>query len=165
MKKYSTAVLTVLLFSCVTASNMTVGNTQYLPMLADEEEWALAGISADGKTVDIDREQLGVFRDAFTLRVATTDDPNRYAFSGKAAPNRFMMPVTVGENGELTASPPAATLMAAFEEPDVLKEREYLQYLENIKSVALSDGCLVLETADGDGQSVFLTFVPFASEK
>jgi hypothetical protein len=165
MKNYFTAVLTVLLFSCATASHMTAGNTQYLPMAAEAGEWALAEISAGGKTAVtiIDREQFGVFRDAFTLQIAKTDDPNRFDFSGKAAPNRFRMPVAVGENGELAASPPAATLMAAFGEPDVLKEHEYLHYLANITSVQLSGGRLVLETADGAGQPVSLTFVPFAA--
>jgi hypothetical protein len=161
------AVMAVLFFSCVAAACVTAGNTRYLPLAADAEEWALAGISAGGNTAVtiIEREQLGVFRDAFTLRVTKTDDPNRFTFSGKAAPNRFKMPVTVGENGELEASPPAATLMAAFGEPDVLKERAYLYYLAHIKSVRFSGKRLVLETENEAGQPVSLSFVPFEAEE
>jgi heat shock protein HslJ len=73
------------------------------------------------------------------------------------------MPVTVEKDGTLTVSPPAATLMAALFEPDVLKENEYLQYLANAKSVTSSGGRLVIETADAAGQSVTLIFVPFAA--
>jgi hypothetical protein len=149
-----------MVFSCATA-----GNARYLAVLADSREWGLAKIAADGKPVVIDREQLGVFGDAFTLRIIQTDDPVRYLWQGKAAPNRFNMPVQVGDDGELTVSPPAATLMAAFGEPDVLKENEYLQYLTNSRRVQVSGDRLVLETADADGQPVSLTFVPFAAEE
>jgi hypothetical protein len=160
MKKYIMVFLTFLLFSCATA-----GTGRYLTLLADAGEWMLAKISADGKTVTIDREQLGAFDDAFSLRVSKTDDSGGYLLSGKAAPNRFNMPVKAGENGELAVSPPAATLMAAFMEPGVLKEHEYLQYLANIRSVQMSGGRLILETADADGQPVSLAFVPFASRE
>jgi hypothetical protein len=158
MKKYITVFLTFLFFSCATA-----GTDQHLAVLVDAGEWMLAGISTDGKTVAIDREQLGAFDDAFTLQVSKTDDSGGYLLSGKAAPNRYNMPVKVGENGELAVSPPATTLMAAFAEPDVLKEHEYLQYLANIRSVQISGGHLILETMDADGQPVSLAFEPFAT--
>jgi hypothetical protein len=144
---------------------MTMGNTQYLPMLADAGEWALEEISVGGETTVIDRDRLGVFEGAFTLRVVKTDEPGMYIFSGKAAPNRFNMPVKVGEDGGLTVSPPAATLMATFEEPEALKEREYLQYLENSSLIQMSGNWLVLETADEDGQPVFLYFAPSAARE
>jgi heat shock protein HslJ len=145
------------LFSCA-----TVTDAQNLAQVADSGEWALAAISGGGKAVSIDRAQLGEFSDAFTLRIAKTGDghEDRYIFSGRAAPNRFTMPVKVEENGELTVSPPAATLMAALREPDVLKEKEYLQYLASTRSVTLSGERLVLDTADEDGQKVSLTFAP-----
>jgi hypothetical protein len=165
MKKYSKFFLTVSLFSCIAVSCTTMGNIQNLPVLADSGEWALQEISLGGETVTIDRDQLGAFEDAFTLRVAKTDEPDSYVFSGKAAPNRFNMPVKVGEDGGLTVSPPAATLMAAFMEPEVLKEREYLQYLENISLVQMSGSLLVLETADEAGQPVSLYFAPFAARE
>jgi hypothetical protein len=160
MKKIFVMVLAGVVFSCATA-----GNARYLAVLADSGEWGLAEIAANGETAVIDREQLGAFGDAFTLRVVRTDGSDGYFWSGKAAPNRFRMPVTVGDDGALTVSPPAATLMAAFGEPDVLKENEYLQYLTNSKRVQVSDDRLVLETADADGQSVLLTFVPFAAKE
>jgi heat shock protein HslJ len=145
------------LFSCA-----TVADAQNLAQAADSGEWALATISGGGKAVSIDRAQLDSFSDAFTLRIAKTGDgsEDRYIFSGKAAPNRFTMPVKVEKNGELTVSPPAATLMAALREPDVLKENEYLQYLANTRAVTVSGGRLVLDTADADGQKVSLTFAP-----
>jgi hypothetical protein len=142
-----------------------MGNTQYLPVLADSGEWALEEISVSGETTSIDRDRLGMFEDAFTLRVAKTDEPGSYVFSGKAAPNRFNMPVKVGEDGGLTVSPPAATLMATFMESEVLKEREYLQYLENISLIQMSGNLLVLETADEAGQPVSLYFGPFAARE
>jgi heat shock protein HslJ len=155
---FMATVLAGVFFSCATA-----GNARYLAVLADSGEWGLAEIAVNGETAAIDREQLGVFGDAFTLRVVA--DADGYFWSGKAAPNRFRMPVTVGDDGALTVLPPAATLMAAFGEPDVLKENEYLQYLTNSKRIQVSDDRLVLETADADGQSVSLTFVPFTAEE
>jgi hypothetical protein len=53
--------------------------------------------------------------------------------------------------------------MAAFFEPDVLKEDEYLQYLVNTKSITSSGERLVIETVDADGQSATLTFVPYVA--
>jgi hypothetical protein len=142
-----------------------MGNSRYLPVLADAGEWALAEILAEGETTVIDRDQLGAFEDAFTLRVTKTDEPGTYIFSGKAAPNRFNMPVKVGEDGGLTVSPPAATLMATFLEPDVLTERAYLQYLENSSLIQMSGNWLVLETADESGQPVSLYFAPSAAKE
>ena len=161
MRRVVLAVLTSALFSCATG-----GNGRGLAELADSGEWALAGISGGGKTAAIDRDELGalgdVFLDAFTLSIRATGE-GRYVLNGKAAPNRFTMPVTVAEDGTLTVSPPAATLMAAFIEPEVLKEAEYLRYLTHVVSVKESGGQLVLETADEAGQSVSLTFAPFVS--
>jgi hypothetical protein len=154
-------VLTVSLLSCVSCA--TAGNAQDMAALADTGEWGLAEIVTGGETVVIDRTRLDVFSDAFTLKIFKMGDAGQYRFSGKAAPNRFNMPVTVEKDGTLTISPPAATLMAALFEPDVLKEKEYLQYLANTKSVTSSGGRLVLETADAAGQSVTLTFVPFTA--
>ncbi|MDR0639065.1 MAG: META domain-containing protein [Spirochaetaceae bacterium] len=158
MRRVVLVVLTSALFPCAAGENV-----RGLAGLADSGEWALAGISGGGKTAAIDRDELGalgdVFRDAFTLRVSRAE--GEYVLSGKAAPNRFNMPVRVAEDGTLAVSPPAATLMAAFIEPSVLKEAEYLRYLANTTAVKESGGQLVLETADEAGQSVSLTFVPF----
>jgi hypothetical protein len=157
-------VLMAAFFSCATLV-ATSGNVRGLAELADSGEWVLAGIADGGRTVAIDRNELAAlgdgFRDAFTLRIRAEGE-GRYVLSGKAAPNRFTMPVVVAEDGTLTVSPPAATLMAALREPDVLKEAEYLHYLANTTSVTESGGQLVLDTTDADGLNVSLTFVPFA---
>jgi heat shock protein HslJ len=157
-------ILMAAFFSCATLV-ATSENVRGLAELADSGEWALAVISGGGKSVSIDRDELAAlgdgFRDAFTLRIRAEDE-GRYVLSGKAAPNRFNMPVVVAEDGALTVSPPAATLMAALREPNVLKEAEYLRYLANTTAVKESGGQLVLDTTDADGMNVSLTFVPFA---
>jgi hypothetical protein len=154
-------------FSCATsgaAPGAASGNVRGLADIADSGEWALAGISGGGKTQAIDRGELEargeVFRDAFTLRIQA-DGEGRYVLSGKAAPNRFSMPVTVAEDGTLTVLPPVATLMAVLIDPGSLKEAEYLRYLANTTAVRESGGRLVLDTMDEAGQSVSLEFVPF----
>jgi hypothetical protein len=162
MRRVVLVVLTSVFFSCATSGDVaTSGNVRGLAGLADSGEWALAGISDGGKAVAIDRDELGalgeVFRDAFTLQVSGA--AGEYVLSGKAAPNRFSMPVRVAEDGTLTVSPPRATLMAAFNEPEVLKEAEYLRYLANVTAVKESGGQLILDTVDEVGQSVSLTFV------
>jgi hypothetical protein len=149
---------TAIFFSCATS-----GNVRGLAELADSGEWALSEISGSGKTISIDRGELDalgdVFRDAFTLRIRAEGD-GRYILSGRAAPNRFSMPVTVAENGTLTILPPLATLMAVLNEPEVLKEAEYLRYLANTTSIKESGGRLVLDTTDESGQNVSLMFAP-----
>jgi heat shock protein HslJ len=88
---------------------------------------------------------------------------NRYVFSGMGAPNRFMMPVTVDAAGNITALPVRATLMAAFRQPDMLTETDYLRYIGNVTRVRMPPGKLVLETTDEAGKQVVLTFTPLAA--
>jgi hypothetical protein len=171
MRRGALAVLMAVWVSCASAGDVR-GLAAGLAELADSGDWALAGITGGGETAPFDRGGLAAledgFRDAFTLRIRAEGE-GRYVLSGKAAPNRFSMPVALAEDGTLIVSPPAATLMAplppltaALAAPDGLTEAEYLRYLACITSVTESGGRLVLDTADEAGQTVSLEFVPFA---
>jgi heat shock protein HslJ len=111
-------------------------------------EWFLEEIRENGTALVIDRDKLeaGRMNEAFTLRF----DENGRVF-GTAWPNRYSAPCSWGEDGALAVGTAAATRMLAFQEPDVLKEHEFFDYLGRIRSWALaSDGRLELYAAENE---------------
>ena len=106
-----------------------------------------------GKTVYIDRQTLGAIGmgEAFTL---TFQDGR---LSGMGAPNRYFGPYTAYANRGLSIGDVANTLMAAFYEPDELKEREYFDYLSGVTHWDLGGGRLELYST-GNGTETILIF-------
>jgi len=119
------------------------------------KDWFLAEIRRGGETVRLDREKLEEdgFNGIFTANF------QEGGVSGMGAPNRFRGPYTAGSDGTLNIESPASTMMAAFREPDELKEHEYFAYLSSVTRWALREGRLELSGSDSDGNEVVLVFV------
>lgn len=92
------------------------------------KEWRLIEIRTDPRNIIYDRKDLEAdgYGNIFTLNF----DAER--LSGTGAPNRYMAPYTLGEDQSITVQPIAGTLMAAFREPERLKEHDYFTYMENV---------------------------------
>jgi hypothetical protein len=116
-------------------------------------EWKLIGIRTGAGDAVLDRAALEAdgLGDIFTLKF----DAERV--SGRGFPNRYFGPYE-RDGGSLTVGNVAATLMMSFKELDVLKEREYFDYLGDVSGWDLVDGRLELYTSGPDGTAVVLIF-------
>jgi heat shock protein HslJ len=90
---------------------------------------------------------------AFTLSF----DAAEGRIAGKGFPNRYFGPYETA-GGTITIRGIAGTLMAAFNEPESLKEREYYNLLEAVRSWELIDGRLILRSQKEGTDPVTLTF-------
>jgi len=115
------------------------------------KEWKLTSVLIGGKDSNFDRNVLlKDFGDIFTL----TFDAER--LSGVAAPNRYFAPYTLGTGNEIKVGHAAGTLMAAFREPDKLKEYDFLTYIQNSYQWSLTGSNLELLSKTSDGIEVVL---------
>ena len=118
------------------------------------KEWILSEFKNSGKTISIDRKKLeadgmgGFFTISFQEGRA----------SGMGAPNRYFGPYTAGANRTLSTGNLASTMMAAFKEPDELKESEYFAYLSKVTRWDLRKGNLELYCSGSNGGEVILIF-------
>ncbi|GHT85296.1 hypothetical protein FACS1894137_09390 [Spirochaetia bacterium] len=110
-------------------------------------------VSEDGNTV-LNRQKLEAdgMGDVFTLVV------DEGQISGKAAPNRYRSPYTLGPDQEISISPIAGTLMMSIVEPEGIQEREYFNYLEQVNQWFLTGDVLELHSETPDGDPVVLVF-------
>jgi heat shock protein HslJ len=101
----------------------------------------------------LDRRKLESdgFGDLFTINFGER-------VTGKAAPNRFVAPYQAGANNALTIQPPAGTLMASIYDPERIREKDYFQYLINVKSWKLAQGRLELYSSDSGGREAVLVY-------
>jgi len=123
---------------------------------AREKEWILLEIKSQGKTVRIDRKKLedNNMGGAFTINFEES------RVSGMGAPNRYFGPYTVDSKNKLSIGALASTLMAAFYEPEELKEKEFFDYLTKANRLNIKSGKLRLYSVNGSGAETVLTFEP-----
>jgi len=121
---------------------------------AEGKEWILLEIKSQGKTVTIDRKKLetGNMGGAFTINF----DEGRV--SGMGAPNRYFGPYTVDSKNVLSIGDLASTMMAAFFEPEELKEKEFLDYLSKASRLKIKSGKLELYSTNSTGAKTVLVF-------
>ena len=118
------------------------------------KEWILSEIRTAGISAWIDRQKLeadgmgGFFIISF----------NEGRLNGMGAPNRCFGPYTASSNRTLNIGDIASTMMAAFREPQGLREHEYFDYLSNVKRWDLWDGKLELYSINNTGKEVVLVF-------
>ena len=120
------------------------------------KEWILLGIKSQGKTVTIDRKKLeaGNMGGAFTINF----EEDRV--SGMGAPNRYFGPYTIDSKNVLSIGTLASTMMAAFFEPEELKEKEFLDYLSKANRMKIKSGKLELYSSNSSGAETVLIFEP-----
>jgi heat shock protein HslJ len=129
------------------------GTTQADASSIGGKEWKLMELRKDNEVTVIDRKKLESdgFGDIFTISFGEQ-------VTGKAAPNRFTAPYQAGANNALTIQAPAATLMASIYDPERIHEKDYFEYLINIKSWKLVQGMLELYSSDSDGKETVLVY-------
>jgi heat shock protein HslJ len=117
------------------------------------KEWKLIELRKGDKVTVIDRGKLESdgFGDFFTINFGER-------VTGKAAPNQFMAPYQTGADNAVTIQPPAGTLMASIYDPERIREKDYFQYLINVKSWKLVQGRLELYSSDPNGQETVLVY-------
>jgi heat shock protein HslJ len=77
--------------------------------------------------------------------------------SGKAAPNTYRAPYTVGQGNSLTIQPPIVTRIGIYD-PEYLKEQDYLNYLTRVKSYSETANRLELTGADENGRNIVMVY-------
>jgi heat shock protein HslJ len=118
-----------------------------------EREWRLTAFISPSGDIDLNRQKLeaGEMGDFYTLRF----DGDQ--LSGRGAPNRYFAAYTLGNGQSLSIGPAAATLMAAFREPE-LKEYDYFACLGRVSRWHYEAGRLELYTSLEDGREAVLVF-------
>jgi len=118
------------------------------------KEWILAELRSGGTTVTIDRVKLAADNMAGVYTAAFKDG----RIAGMGAPNRYFGPYTAGSGKSLSMGNMASTMMAAFKEPDALKEKEYYDYLSKVTRWDLRDGKLELYSSNAANAEAVLVF-------
>jgi heat shock protein HslJ len=118
------------------------------------KEWTLQQIKSQGKTVTIDRKKL----EANNMGGAFTINFEESRVSGMGAPNRYFGPYTIDSNNVLSIGLLASTMMAAFYEPEELKEKQFTDYLSNVKHWDIRSKKLYLYSANSEVADTVLIF-------
>ena len=123
------------------------------------KEWLLSEIKSKEKTVTLDRNKyeasnMGAF---FTI-IFQEDKIQEGRVSGTGAPNRYFGSFRTSSDKKLNIGTLASTLMAAFIEPDEIKENEYFNYLSKVSRWDLSAGKLELYSLNNELE-VVLVFI------
>jgi heat shock protein HslJ len=161
------AIITAILISCGSTPPQTFDMTVPVLLIENEtigremtenelagKEWKLTQVRINGVSTGFDRSELtrSGYTDAFTL-IFEAD-----MLGGLGAPNRYSAPYTLKEGRQITIALIRATLMAAFREPDKLREHNYFGYLQNTTSWNFVNNNLELYSEDEDGKAVVLIF-------
>ena len=129
---------------------------------AEGKEWFLAEVKSSGGTIRMDRRKLAAdnMGEVFSINFQKDREKNTNRASGMGAPNRYFAPYTAGGNKALKIENVASTMMAAFKEPDGLKESEFFAYLSKVTRWDLREMRLELYTSNANGREVVLIFTP-----
>jgi heat shock protein HslJ len=92
------------------------------------------------------------FKDVYTLEF---NDTNAV---GKAAPNRYNAPYSLGSGGAIVFKPAASTLMMGLNSPEGLNEQGYYKLLGKISRWSFADNQLTLYATDDSGAVSILIF-------
>lgn len=119
--------------------------------------WHLAQLRAENGDVLFDAANLDreFFGDAYTLQF----DSERAA--GKAAPNRYTAPYTLGKGKTLAFKPAASTRMMAIRQPEGLGESEFFNLLGKVYAWEMDGEQLVLSALNAEGKKVDMIFNEF----
>ena len=120
------------------------------------KDWILEDVKSLGQTIHMDRKKLEAdnFGGIYTINFKE----NRV--SGMGAPNRYFGPYTLSANKTIKIDNVASTMMAAFKEPDELKEREFFNLLSKVTRWNIMNGKLELYGTNANGNEVTLVFLP-----
>jgi hypothetical protein len=129
-----------------------VGETGFYQVI--EREWVLTEVRINGERTAFNRAALIAddFGDVFTLSFTNE------VVSGVGAPNLYSAPYRLGEDRSIRIMMMRSTLMAAFREPEHLREHTFFQYMQNVYEWNLVNSKLELLSKTEDGDEVVLVF-------
>jgi heat shock protein HslJ len=108
------------------------------------QTWFLVEVSGENGAQPIDRAALKAAEQADSFSLTFNADG---MLSGKAAPNTYGAPYTLGDDQALSIAPARTTLMMGLNQPDVgITEQQYYGYLAQVSRWELTDGQLSLHT-------------------
>jgi heat shock protein HslJ len=118
------------------------------------KEWMLTEIRTGSSVMRLNRQKPEAegMGDIYSLRF----DEDRV--SGKGAPNRYFGSYELGDDGRLTLSRVASTLMMDITGPEGLNESEYYDYLSRINRWNINQGRLELFSKTPEGAEAVLVF-------
>ena len=146
-------ILSAMLFTyCAGAAPVIESTSSFKDV--EGKEWALSEITKQGKTAIINRGKM----EEEGMGQYLTINFKEGSLSGTGAPNRFFGPYMAGSNRTISTGNIASTMMAAFREPDEIKEIEYFAILSGTLSWDLKNGKLELSGINIDGTEAILVF-------
>jgi len=119
------------------------------------KELVLVDVHVGGKNTGFSRKKL-VKEDFGDMFTATFDGQ---MISGVGAPNRFSAPYVLGDEKNISINMIISTRMAAFREPERLKENEYFNYLQKTYKWDIVNGMLELFSKTDNGVDVLMFFM------
>ena len=134
------------------SSGTAVGSGDFSDVVG--KEWRLAELRLVSRRIEINRDKLEAegFGEIFTLRFGDS------LVSGTGAPNTYRGPYTLTGNQAVSIGMLASTQMAAFREPEELKEHDFYGYLHDVYRWNLANGNLELYTRGTGGTEAVLVF-------
>jgi len=160
MKKINGLVIIMVLMMAGSLFGAPAYDSGYTIKDIAEKEWLLSEFTNAGRTVRMDRQKLTAdnMGNYFTLLIKESTAIGGGQISGIGAPNRYFAPFSDGSNRMLNVGLVASTMMAAFREPDGLKEGEYFAFLSCIRRWDLKPNRLELYGLNSNGAEVILVF-------
>ncbi|MCL2267035.1 MAG: META domain-containing protein [Treponema sp.] len=135
--------------SAASGSNINISNFSDIIGI----EMKLIEVYIDGRNTNFNRNSLPQgLKDAYVIKF------DEKIVSGMAAPNRFTAPYTLSDRYHLSIGLMATTMMAAFIEPENLKEYEFITYMQNTLSWMDENNHFVLSCKTAAGNEVKMIF-------
>ena len=116
--------------------------------------WKLTEVRVNGANTGFNRGDLA--RDGFGEFFTLNFDAENV--SGLGAPNRYSAPYTAGTGGAIKILLVRSTMMAAFREPDKLREHDYFNYVQSAYKWNCVNNNLTLYSKIENGNEVVLIF-------
>ena len=164
MKKlfFSVTLITVLLMSCKNTPQPVPPPEPSMPSVNSSvsfseitgNELKLIEVRINGSNTGFNRSDLvsNGFGDFFTLNFDASN------ISGVGAPNQYSAPYTLGNGKNIKILMVRSTMMAAFREPDKLREHDYFNYIQSAYRWDQVNDNLELYSKIENGSEIVLVF-------
>ncbi|MGB2579573.1 heat shock protein HslJ [Elusimicrobium simillimum] len=147
------AACSILLAACATTAAKADFTTD-----VNGKVWQLSQVLNSAGKATYSHAALGqdeFFKDIYTLQF------DKERVNGKAAPNRYNGPFTLGENNAIAFKHFASTMMMGIKVPNGLSEHQYFQLMEKANKWEVKKGQLKLSTVDANGAKATMIFKEF----
>jgi heat shock protein HslJ len=153
MKRLAVLLIALAVFAAGCASMGGSGKADFSSVAGSE--WILSEVRGPAQTITLNRETNS---ENFTLQFG--DNEGQPLVSGRASPNRYFGPYTLGDNQAITFEPGMGLTRMAnlLAEAEDLTEDEFIAYLGNVVRWSLDGRNLQLHSIGEDGTETVLVF-------